>query len=35
MAFDSLQEIINITKESGTEFWKVILQEDLQGGMHL
>ena len=30
MAFDSLQEIINITKESGTEFWKVILQEDLQ-----
>ena len=30
MAFDSLQEIINFTKESGTEFWKVILQEDLQ-----
>lgn len=30
MAFDSLQEIISITKESGTEFWKVILQEDLQ-----
>lgn len=30
MAFDSLQEIINITKDSGIEFWKVILQEDLQ-----
>ena len=30
MAFDSLQEIVHLTKEKNEPFWRVVLEEDLQ-----